>query len=64
MMVVGNKADMKKRAVSKQEGKTLADEFGADFIEVSVRMIDCIYIVIYNHSKVSDIGNIWGFLFV
>ena len=45
MMVVGNKADMKKRAVSKQEGKTLADEFGADFIEVSVSMIDCIYIL-------------------
>mmetsp|Transcript_122437 Transcript_122437/g.240310 ORF Transcript_122437/g.240310 Transcript_122437/m.240310 type:complete len:232 (+) Transcript_122437:90-785(+) len=37
MMVVGNKADMKKRVVSKQEGKTLADEFGAGFIEVSAK---------------------------
>jgi hypothetical protein len=36
--VVGNKVDMKKeRAVSKEEGKALADEFGAQFIEVSVR---------------------------
>lgn len=35
-MVVGNKADMKKRVVSKQEGKKLADDFGAGFIEVSV----------------------------
>lgn len=37
MIVVGNKADMKKdRAVSKEEGKALADEFGASFVEVSV----------------------------
>jgi hypothetical protein len=37
MMVVGNKADMKKRVVSKQEGKTLADEFGAGFLEISAK---------------------------
>lgn len=38
MLVVGNKADMAKkdRAVSKEEGKALADEFGAQFMEVSV----------------------------
>ena len=36
MMVVGNKADMKKRVVSKQEGQTLANEFGAGFLEISV----------------------------
>lgn len=36
MVVVGNKCDMKKRVVSKQEGKTLADEFGAGFLEISV----------------------------
>lgn len=39
MMVVGNKADMKKRAVSKAEGKSLADEFGAGFLEISVRLM-------------------------
>ena len=39
MIVVGNKVDMKKdRAVSKEEGKALADEFGASFVEVSVRL--------------------------
>eukprot|EP01039_Chlorochromonas_danica_P013268 gene13268-15325_t len=38
MIVVGNKVDMKKdRAVSKEEGKALADEFGASFVEVSAR---------------------------
>lgn len=39
MVVIGNKADMAKkdRAVSKEEGKALADEFGASFLEVSVR---------------------------
>lgn len=26
------------RAVSKEEGKSLADEFGASFLEVSVRL--------------------------
>ncbi len=38
MVVVGNKSDMAKkdRAVSKEEGKALADEFGAGFLEVSV----------------------------
>lgn len=37
MVVIGNKVDMKKdRAVSKEEGKALADEFGAQFLEVSV----------------------------
>ncbi|RYH16420.1 hypothetical protein EON65_30100 [archaeon] len=41
MLVVGNKADMAKkdRAVSKEEGKALADEFGAQFMEVSVRAL-------------------------
>eukprot|EP01031_Cornospumella_fuschlensis_P030918 gene30918-37365_t len=39
MLVVGNKADMAKkdRAVSKEEGKALADEFGAQFMEVSAK---------------------------
>eukprot|EP00601_Ochromonadales_sp_CCMP2298_P011777 CAMPEP_0173258366 /NCGR_PEP_ID=MMETSP1142-20121109/24338_1 /TAXON_ID=483371 /ORGANISM="non described non described, Strain CCMP2298" /LENGTH=221 /DNA_ID=CAMNT_0014192703 /DNA_START=80 /DNA_END=745 /DNA_ORIENTATION=+ len=37
MIVVGNKADVKKRVLSKAEGKTLADDFGADFIEVSAK---------------------------
>jgi GTPase KRas protein len=38
MVVIGNKVDMAKkdRAVSKEEGKALADEFGAEFLEVSV----------------------------
>jgi hypothetical protein len=39
MMVVGNKADMKKRAVSKAEGQNLANEFGAGFLEISVRVV-------------------------
>lgn len=39
MMVIGNKCDLKKRAVSKQEGKALADEFGAEFMEISVKML-------------------------
>jgi small GTP-binding protein len=39
MVVAGNKSDMKKRVVSKQEGKMLADEFGADFLEISVRIL-------------------------
>jgi small GTP-binding protein len=40
MVVIGNKADMAKkdRAVSKEEGKALADEFGAAFLEVSVSL--------------------------
>jgi len=38
MVVVGNKVDMQKdRAVSKEEGKALADEFGAAFSEVSAK---------------------------
>mmetsp|Transcript_27974 Transcript_27974/g.38531 ORF Transcript_27974/g.38531 Transcript_27974/m.38531 type:complete len:239 (-) Transcript_27974:1339-2055(-) len=38
MVVVGNKMDMKKdRAVSKEEGKSLADEFGAGFLEVTAK---------------------------
>jgi hypothetical protein len=38
MVVVGNKVDLAKadRAVSKEEGKALADEFGASFYEVTV----------------------------
>lgn len=41
MVVIGNKADMAKkdRAVSKEEGKALADEFAAQFLEVSVRSL-------------------------
>lgn len=41
MVVIGNKVDMAKkdRAVSKEEGKALADEFGASFLEVSVSPI-------------------------
>mmetsp|Transcript_1476 Transcript_1476/g.2424 ORF Transcript_1476/g.2424 Transcript_1476/m.2424 type:complete len:236 (+) Transcript_1476:65-772(+) len=42
MMVVGNKADMKKRALSKQEGKALADDFGAGFLEVSAKENLCV----------------------
>eukprot|EP01039_Chlorochromonas_danica_P000600 gene600-648_t len=39
MVVIGNKADLAKkdRAVSKEEGKALADEFGAQFLEVSAK---------------------------
>jgi len=38
MVVIGNKVDMQKdRAVSKEEGKALADEFGAAFAEVSAK---------------------------
>lgn len=37
MMVIGNKIDIQKdRAVSKEEGKALAEDFGAGFLEVSV----------------------------
>jgi hypothetical protein len=37
MMVIGNKCDLKKRAVSTQEGKALAESFGgAEFMEISV----------------------------
>ena len=40
MVVIGNKVDMKKdRAVSKEEGKALADDFGAGFLEVSVQFL-------------------------
>ena len=36
-MVIGNKIDIQKdRAVSKEEGKALAEDFGAGFLEVSV----------------------------
>lgn len=39
MVVIGNKMDMAKkdRAVSKEEGKALAQEFGASFLEVSAK---------------------------
>lgn len=39
MVVIGNKVDMAKRdrAVSKEEGKALAEEFGASFLEVSAK---------------------------
>jgi hypothetical protein len=38
MVVIGNKVDMAKkdRVVSKEEGKALAEEFNASFLEVSV----------------------------
>ena len=37
-MVVGNKIDMPadERVVSADEGKALADDFGGEFIEISV----------------------------
>lgn len=44
MVVIGNKVDMAKkdRAVTKEEGNALAKEFGAEFLEVSVRFaISC-----------------------
>lgn len=43
MLVVGNKVDMPDRAVSPAEGKALADEFGASYLEVSVRdlLVNC-----------------------
>ncbi len=38
MMVVGNKVDLEgDRAVSKEEGNQLANEFGADFMEVTAK---------------------------
>jgi len=38
MMVIGNKIDIQKdRAVSKEEGKALAEDFGAGFLEVSAK---------------------------
>lgn len=39
MIVVGNMSDLAdtKRAVSKREGESLADEFGASFMEVSAK---------------------------
>jgi hypothetical protein len=38
MIVIGNKLDLAKtdRAVSKVEGKALADEFDAPFLEITV----------------------------
>lgn len=43
MVVVGNKVDLAKtdRAVSKEEGKALADEFGGSFLEVTVSTVLC-----------------------
>lgn len=39
-MVIGNKVDVQKdRAVSKEEGKALAEDFGAGFLEVSVSLV-------------------------
>jgi GTPase KRas protein len=50
MFVIGNKADMAKndRAVSKEEGKSLAEEFGASFLEVSVGPFFWIYPTLIN----------------
>ena len=41
IVVIANKLDLeaKDRAVSKAEGQALADEFGAFFLEVSVRKL-------------------------
>lgn len=51
MVVIGNKADMKKdRAVSKEEGKALADEFGANFLEVSVCFWTQSFSIVYHHK--------------
>lgn len=59
MIVVGNKVDMKKdRAVSKEEGKALADEFGASFVEVSVRLQSSLV-----HSCCVDRRSLTFFLF-
>ena len=39
MIVVGNKVDLAKtdRVVTKEEGKAIAEEFGASFLEITVR---------------------------
>ena len=39
MVVVGNKVDLAKsdRAVSKEEGKALADQFNAGFLEITAK---------------------------
>jgi len=43
MMIIGNKIDIQKdRAVSKEEGKALAEDFGAGFLEVSVSTSKCV----------------------
>lgn len=51
MVIVGNKIDLAKdRVVSKEEGKSLANEFNASFIEVSVSFFIfyfCILILSY-----------------
>jgi GTPase KRas len=49
MVVIGNKADMAKkdRAVSKEEGKALADEFNASFLEVSVRIRQLLLLLMF-----------------
>ncbi len=59
-MVIGNKVDMAKsdRAVSKEEGKALADEFGAAFLEVSVshflyRQLSIYYQSVVDRQKIT-----------
>jgi hypothetical protein len=49
MIVVGNKLDLAKkdRAVSTEEGSALADDFGASFIEVSVRKRKELFTIAY-----------------
>jgi hypothetical protein len=44
MVVVGNKVDRQstERCVSTEEGQALAEEFGASFLEISVRHVHCI----------------------
>lgn len=44
MVVIGNKSDMEsERAVLREEGRALAVDFGAEFLEVSVMCIKTIY---------------------
>ena len=47
MVVVGNKVDRQstERCVSTEEGQALAEEFGASFLEISVRNVHCIVYV-------------------
>ena len=46
IVVVGNKIDMPadERVVSAEEGNALAEEFGGDFIEISV---SCLFTSVY-----------------
>lgn len=53
MMVIGNKIDIQTdRAVSKEEGKALAEDFGAGFLEVSVSTIVSIFLDQDDHVNI------------